>query len=150
MQKYRLKWTGEGALDLSQVLDEHGMPITFPRTGTAVIVHKASFQHPLVQRYLRTGLVADKLSSVADTSKPPLAPPPTPPKAEPPLPVKERKEQERRAIDWIPKRPHTPHTSKEAHPKENEEEDKDNRRAIVEPTNTTIDEPETDADTTEE
>lgn len=87
MQKYRLVWDGAGSLDLSQVLDERGVPVIFAKRGAAVIVDGLTFKHPLVQNYLTSGLKATPLGGPAAPAVPVVAPaaPPPPPKPVPPV-----------------------------------------------------------------
>jgi len=90
MVKYRLTWQGTGALDLSQVADEIGMPVLFTRPGDSVIVTAGTFQHPLVQNYIGNGLGAERLGAVVDArpvSPAVTAPPPPPPLPPPPEPL---------------------------------------------------------------
>ena len=96
MAKHRLTWTGDGSLDLSQVLDERGIPILFPKTGAAVIVRESALKHPLVQRYLKPG--AGMTSEVvgegpAVPAAPAAAPAPTAPPKPKPAPDPEPKEK---------------------------------------------------------
>ena len=102
MAKYRLTWRGTGALDLSQVLDECGVPVLFTKPGDSVLLNAGTFRHPLVQSCIghgieveTIGLPAAPMTSPAPlppalrivapvvTSPPPLPPPPPPPVQEP-------------------------------------------------------------------
>lgn len=80
MQKYCLEWQGAGSLDLSQILDEHGVPVSFPRPGATAIVDARTFAHPHVQNYLKSGLkgtaVGPGVSTVVEAAPTPA--PPTP------------------------------------------------------------------------
>jgi hypothetical protein len=96
MVKYRLTWQGTGALDLSQVADETGMPVLFTRPGDSVIITAGTFQHPFVQSYLSNGLQAERLGAVIEPASTPLKlaappspelPPPLPPPPPPPEPL---------------------------------------------------------------
>jgi hypothetical protein len=90
MQKYRLEWQGVGSLDLSQILDEHGVPVIFPRPGAVAIVDARTFAHPHVQNYLKAGLVGTLIGPGAtpvikvDAPPAPPAPPPSVPEVTPP------------------------------------------------------------------
>jgi len=94
MQKYSLTWQGDGSLDLSQVLDDRGVPIIFSAKGAIAVVDMQTYKHPHIQNYLRAGLVATPLGT--PTPEPVAAPPPTisapkpllpaVPRAEPPSP----------------------------------------------------------------
>lgn len=85
MAKHRLTWTGDGSLDLSQVLDDRGIPILFPKTGAAVIVRESALKHPLVQRYLKPG-AGMKSEVVGEGPAVPAAPAAAPAPAAPPKP----------------------------------------------------------------
>jgi hypothetical protein len=76
MAKYRLTWTGDGSLDLSQVPDDRGVPIVFTKKGAEAVVDEGSYRHPLVQRCLKSGLEATSLESgvVQQAPAPPKAP----------------------------------------------------------------------------
>lgn len=93
MVKYRLTWQGTGALDLSQVADETGMPVLFTRPGDSIIVTAGTFQHPLVQNYIGNGLGAERLGAIIEPAAPALKivapPPPEPPPLPPPPPPPE-------------------------------------------------------------
>lgn len=67
MTKYRLTWTGDGSLDLSQILDERGRPVVLTQKGAKAIVSAATYQHPLIRHYEKSGLKGEKLS---ETPKP--------------------------------------------------------------------------------
>lgn len=95
MRKYCLTWQGDGSLDLSQVLDDGGVPIIFPTKGAAAVVDEQTYKHPHVQNYLRAGLVATQLGTPAPepVAAPPPAvvapkptPAPAPPSPSPPVP----------------------------------------------------------------
>lgn len=92
MQKYRLEWQGDGSLDLSQVLDEHGIPVIFPRRGATAIVDARTFAHPHIQNYLGAGLKGTPLGHTSPSPIPPtppslpLAPAPAPAPEKPPAP----------------------------------------------------------------
>lgn len=88
MPKYRLTWQGGGALDLSQVLDERGVPVLFTKTGDSVVVDGGTYQHPLVQRYVGNGLAAEEADTKAAAAP---APTPAPPPAAKPKPAPEPK-----------------------------------------------------------
>ncbi len=99
MAKHRLTWTGDGSLDLSQVLDDRGIPILFPKTGAAVIVRDNALKHPLVLRYLKPG-AGMKSEVVGEGPAVPAAPaaaapaPAAPPKPKPaPAPDPKPKEK---------------------------------------------------------
>ena len=92
MAKYRLTWTGDGSLDLSQVPDDRGVPIVFTKPGDTAVVNEGSYRHPLVQRYLKSGLKADSPDGAVQQAPAPApkapavpktAPEPTPPAKEP-------------------------------------------------------------------
>lgn len=89
MQKYCLEWQGDGSLDLSQVLDEHGVPVIFPRRGATAIVDARTFSHPHIQNYLKAGLKGTAVSPgaprVIDSPAPPMAPSPPATVAAPPV-----------------------------------------------------------------
>jgi len=91
MAKHRLTWNGHGSLDLSQVLDVRGVPILFPKPGTAVVVDENTLRHPIVQRYLKSpSLEAVNLDGPAAAPAPvKAAPPPPPPPAPTPEPMPE-------------------------------------------------------------
>lgn len=100
MDKYRLTWQGDGSLDLSQVLDDRGVPIVLATRGAGATVDAVTFQHPLVQHYLKSGLEAAKLGAPAPVAAPaatmtatPVAPDPAPEEA-PPEPPKEPPKEE--------------------------------------------------------
>jgi hypothetical protein len=96
MPKYRLTWQGGGALDLSQVLDERGVPVLFTKPGDSVVVDGGTFGHPLVQRYVGSGLKAEEADTKATMqAATPAPPPPAPPIAKvatepPPAPEPEK------------------------------------------------------------
>jgi len=91
MDKYRLTWQGDGSLDLSQVLDDRGQPILLTEKGAGATVDAVTYQHPLVQHYLKSGLQGAPLGAPAPVAQaaaaPSPAPKPAPPKA-PPEPKK--------------------------------------------------------------
>lgn len=70
MGKHRLTWTGDGALDLSQILDDRGVPVQFTQKGQSVAVPSAVVAHPVIKRYLKSGLVAEALDVQITTSAP--------------------------------------------------------------------------------
>lgn len=89
MDKYRLTWQGTGSLDLSQVLDDRGQPVVLPTKGAQATVNAATYMHPLVQHYLKSGLKAEKLGGPPTAAPTPPAPtPPPPPKAKEAAPPK--------------------------------------------------------------
>ena len=71
MVKYRLTWRGTGALDLSQVLDECGMPVLFTRPGECVLVSAGTYRHPTIQGYVGHGLQADEIGTTPVAVAPP-------------------------------------------------------------------------------
>jgi len=86
MTKYRLTWRGTGALDLSQVLDECGVPVLFTKPGDCVLLNAGTFRHPLVQSCVGHGLEVETIGVPAALPAPvvvvppaPLPPPPKPP-----------------------------------------------------------------------
>ena len=90
MAKYRLTWRGSGALDLSQVTDDSGLPILFVKPGDHVLVNAGTFRHPLVQNYVNRGIDVEELGVVTAPPAPPpvVIPPVITPKPEPvPEPV---------------------------------------------------------------
>lgn len=92
MAKYRLTWTGDGSLDLSQVRDDQGIPIVLIKPGAETVVTEDGYRHPLVQRYLTRGLKATLLDGpVTQAAAPPApkAPPAVPKMASEPALVKE-------------------------------------------------------------
>lgn len=91
MAKYRLTWTGDGSLDLSQVLDDRGVPIVLTKPGAEAVVTEGGYRHPLVQRCLKSGLKATPLDGpVTQAAAPPAPKAPAVPKTAPePAPVKE-------------------------------------------------------------
>jgi len=85
MPKYRLTWHGGGALDLSQVLDERGIPVLFTKPGDSVVVDGGTFKHPLIQRYTKQGIQAEEVATKQQAARPapvavPAAPVPAPQK----------------------------------------------------------------------
>jgi hypothetical protein len=91
MAKHRLTWTGDGSLDLSQVPDERGVPIVFTKPGDEAVVNEGSYRHPLVQRYLKSGLKAESLDGAVPQAPAPAPKAPAVPKTapEPKPPAKE-------------------------------------------------------------
>lgn len=80
MATYRLVWTGDGALDLSQVLDTRGRPIVLSPKQCTVSVKDEALKNSHVQRYLATPyLTAELLDGPKPVVSPPLAPPPPTP-----------------------------------------------------------------------
>jgi len=96
MAKHRLTWTGDGSLDLSQVLDDRGIPILFPKTGAEVIVNEGTLTHPFVQRYLKpgAGLKNEVVGNGPAVPAAPAAAPAAPPTPKPaPTPDPKPKEE---------------------------------------------------------
>ena len=98
MTKFRLTWRGTGALDLSQVLDECGVPVLFTKPGDSVLLNAGTFHHPLVQNCIGHGLEVETLGLPAILVTPPaplppaprvIVPPPPPPPPPEPEPVVE-------------------------------------------------------------
>lgn len=85
MATYRLVWSGDGALDLSQVLDTRGRPIVLSPQQRAVSVKDEALKNSHIQRYLATPyLTAELLDGPKPVVSPPAAAsPPSPPKATP-------------------------------------------------------------------
>lgn len=84
MAKYRLTWRGTGALDLSQVLDECGVPVLFTKPGDSVLLNAGTFRHPLVQSCIGHGLEVETIGvPAALPTPPPLPPAPLPPAPKP-------------------------------------------------------------------
>lgn len=84
MANYKLTRTGNGALDLSQVLDTSGNPIVFRRKGDACVVSALNATHPLVQRYNGHGLLIQEISlKVGGAPAVPAAAPAPPTPAQP-------------------------------------------------------------------
>lgn len=83
MATYRLVWSGDGALDLSQVLDTRGRPIVLSSQQRAVSIVEEALKSPYVQRYLSTPYLKAEL---LDGPKPIMSPPATPPAPVSPLP----------------------------------------------------------------
>lgn len=81
MPKYRLTWQGTGALDLSQVLDVRGKPVLLTKPGDSVVVDRGTYGHPLVQRYVGSGLKVDEIGTKTPVQAAPAPPPPAPPPA---------------------------------------------------------------------
>jgi hypothetical protein len=84
MVKYRLTWQGAGALDLSQVTDDAGLPVLFAGPGSIVVVNDGTLRHPLVQNYLHDGLKAERLGPAIEAPPPPKTAMPLPPPLPPP------------------------------------------------------------------
>jgi len=84
MAKYRLIWERDGALDLSQVLDDRGKPILLTEKGAFVTVDAAALQHPVVKRYLGSGLKQESLEGTPPVTPASPAAAPTSVKATPP------------------------------------------------------------------
>ena len=96
MAKHRLTWTGDGSLDLTQVLDDRGIPILFPKKGADVIVRDGALTHPFIQRYLKpgAGLKAEQVGDGPAVPAAPAAAPAAPPKPKPaPTPDPKPKEE---------------------------------------------------------
>ena len=96
MAKHRLTWTGDGSLDLSQVLDDRGVPILFPKKNAEAVVTEGALKHPLVQRYLKPGggLKSEPLGEGPAVPAAPAAAPAAPPKPKPePAPEPKPKEK---------------------------------------------------------
>lgn len=92
MAKHRLTWTGDGSLDLSQVLDDRGVPIIFTKKGDEAVVNEGSYRHPLVQRCLKSGLTATSLDGAAPQAPAPVKAAPAAPKAAPAPPPPKKEE----------------------------------------------------------
>jgi len=132
MVKYRLTWHGTGALDLSQVADETGMPVLFTRPGDSVIITAGTFQHPFVQSYLGSGLRAERLGAIIEPAatslkttaplspEPSPLPPPPPPLPSPPEPLPVAPPAPPTEVAVPPLEPETPTLESEAPAPESE------------------------------
>ena len=78
MATYRLVWSGDGALDLSQILDTRGRPIVLSPRQRIVSIASDVLKSPYLQRYLATPHLKAEL---LDGSVTPTVPPPTTPPA---------------------------------------------------------------------
>lgn len=89
MATYRLVWSGDGALDLSQVLDTRGRPIVLSPQQRTVSVVEEALKNPYIQRYLTTPQLKAELLDGPKMPEPPSTPTPPPSlsvPSSPPLP----------------------------------------------------------------
>jgi hypothetical protein len=87
MTKVRLTWCGQGALDLSHLTTDEGLPLMFAAPGCTAVVSTDTTKHPLLSSFLKP--LGDLHSVDAESPEEPLvaAPSPEPP---PPEPVPEK------------------------------------------------------------